>query len=126
MNSRIDQLLCLDDDGKTVQVNGPIVSWEADEVSAVVSVVITQMKANRKIAVATGISGQVVKASNPTQWSAVARGTPGPGPEFGQATAYATAIVQHDNGTFEPYNWPVQIRLVECVDGQPVEHDGDA
>ena len=63
MNSRIDKLLCLEETaGLVVDAKGPITSWEPDEESAVVSIVITQVKANGTTAVATGSSGQILKA----------------------------------------------------------------
>ena len=57
MNSRIDKLLCLRNGGLVVDAQGPITLWDPDEESAVVSIVITQVKANGTTAVATGSSG---------------------------------------------------------------------
>jgi len=121
MNSRIDSLLCLENHGRTVKVTGPIDSWQANEVSAVVSVIITQMKASGRIAVATGISERYMNGA--ADWDADATVTTGPALEFGPATAYATATIEYTDQTFKPYNWTVQVRLAPCVDGVPVQPD---
>jgi hypothetical protein len=123
MNSRIDELLCLEDNGRTVKVTGPILSWAPGEVSALIAVVITQVKASTKTAMAGGISERYMNGA--ANWDADAIVTSGPALEFGPATAYATATIEMDDRTFKQYNWTVQTRLVRCEDGQPVQGDGE-
>jgi hypothetical protein len=121
MNSRINKKLCLQDHGKTVLVKGPIISWEPDEVSALISVLITQMKDGGQIAVASGVSERYM--NDATDWDANATVTSGPALEVGPATAYATATIEKTDRTFKPYNWTVQTRLVDCSDGEPEQGD---
>ena len=122
MISRIKKLLCLENHGKTIRVKGPIDSWQTNEVSAIVSVIITQMKSNGKIAVARGISEQYLNGA--TDWDADATVTTGPALEFGPAVAYAVATIEYTNQTFKPYDWTVQVRLVDCSDGEPDQPEG--
>ena len=123
MNSRINKLLCLDNHRKTVHVKGPVRKWEADEVSAIILVHITQMKDSGAIAVASGVSARVMNGDG--TWNADATVTAGPGLEEGPATAYATAAIEKTDRTFERYDWTVQTRLVDCSDGEPDQGDED-
>jgi len=114
MNSRIDELLCMDNAGQTVKVKGPIIKWDPGEVSAIFAVVITQVKASKKIAMAGGISERYM--SGAVDWDALATVTAGPPLEVGPATAYATAVIEMDDRTFKQYNWTVVTRLAKCAD----------
>ena len=121
MNSRINKLLCLDDDGKTVHVKGPILEWEDDEVSAIFTVTIKQIVDGGGTASATGSSQTYSHGAQ--HWAAAAVVTTGPALEHGPATAYAIATIQLTNHTVEVYEWVVLTRLVDCSDGEPDQVD---
>lgn len=123
MNSRIDTSLCLKDGGKTVRAKGPIINWEPDEVSAVVTITIKQrVGPGPQLASATGSSNLYLNGA--TRWAAKAVVTAGPPLKFGPATAFATATIEHTDGTIETYTWTVLTELVDCEDDQDQEDDG--
>lgn len=124
MNSRIDTTLCLVDNGMTVRAKGPIINWEPDEVSAVVTVTVKQLVGPpRQMASATGSSKLYLNGA--TRWAARAVVTAGPPLHYGQAMALATATIEHDDGTVETYTWTVLTELVECnEDDQEQDDDG--
>jgi hypothetical protein len=117
MNSRINKKLCLNNDGKTVHVKGPILQWDPDEVSAIFTVTIKQITDSGATASATGSSQTYFPSAH--AWDADAIVTTGPELEYGPATAYATATIQLTNRTVEKYDWVVLTRLVDCRDGDP-------
>ena len=123
MNSRIDKLLCLRNGGLVVDAQGPITLWDPDEESAVVSIVITQVKANGTTAVATGSSGQILNGAS--GWSVTATAAAGSPLEFGPAAAAATATILEDTGAVEMYPWHVITRLVHCGDNEDGNDEGE-
>ncbi len=110
MTSRVNKHLKLSADGRTVNVVGPIVTWEGDERSAVFSVEITQPPNGAAVS-ARGRSAQTYRPSN-SSWKANARVGDGPPLQVGPALATATAIITLANGKTEPYVWPVRVTLV--------------
>ena len=113
MTSKVNSMLRLSKRGQRVNVNGPIVSWDPDEISATFSVVISQVDATGNVVVATGAS--TVTYTNPTSttWAAVATVTdPALRLEAGPATAVATATILVDGPALETYPWTLLTRLV--------------
>ncbi len=97
MTSRVKKRLCLKNDGKRVEVKGPIVKWDPDEVSAVFAVTISQVDAAGNVVTANGSSTAVYTNPKSKGWTATAVVTdPGLHLEHGPATAYATATIQVD------------------------------
>lgn len=124
MNSKIKKLLCLKDGGRKVAVRGPITDWEPDEESAVVSVVIAQVKADGTTAVATGASGQIPNGA--TGWALTATvAADAPPLEYGPATAAAAAMIFEDSGAIEPYTWTLITRLVHCDHDESDDEEGE-
>jgi hypothetical protein len=113
MTSRVNKHLKLSADGRTVNVVGPIVTWEGDERSAVFSVEITQPPNGATVS-ARGRSTRTYHPSN-TSWQANARVGDGPPLHVGPALAMATATITLANGHTEPYHWPVDVTLVHQV-----------
>lgn len=122
MESRVDSPLTLSSDHRSVTVTGPITEWDADEVSAIASVVLVQAVPGHGIVLAGGIAARV---ENPTPnaqwlsppspaeaWSGVATVTrPGVSLEPGSAVAYAHALIENSAGAIEPYQWIVHVIL---------------
>ena len=121
MDSRINDELTLDGGDHSVEVIGPILKWEAQEVGAIVAVFIVQ-RVPGGLVVAGGISekylnptpGHVwVSAPGNTQdWDAdavVNAALPGLSP--GPAVAYAHARIEDATGQLKPFNWTVHILL---------------
>src|SRR5215470_14059704 len=102
MTSRVDPRLKLSNGGRTVEVTGPIVSWDPDEISATFSVVITQMNEHDQVVTANGASTDLyTRAANSTTWAAVASVTdPALRLEQGPATAFATATILVDGPSY--------------------------
>lgn len=130
MTSKVYRRLCLYKDAPDrVNVVGPILQWDADEVSAVFHVVIAQ--ANGGIVTATGSS--TISYTNPTpnavwtpppdeDWHATAQATNGQ-LTYGPATAYVTAVIDGVYGqVLETYTWTVLTRLIRCNEhGQEID-----
>jgi hypothetical protein len=123
VESRVDSPLTIDPGGRVVRATGPILSWDADEVSAIASVVLVQALPGHGIVFAGGTSARV---ENPTpgfawppaagaaaeMWSAQAQVTrPLVTLQAGYATAYAHAIVENVAGELETYDWMVHVVL---------------
>ncbi len=120
VNSRIKKQLCLRNAGQTVDVKGPILKWDPDEVSAIFSVVVSQMNSSLVIVSAAGVSGKY--AAGALMWEATADAVGGP-LELGPATATATATIENNLGQLETYAWgPLYTHLVEC-NGEPEEEE---
>lgn len=114
MTSRVKKKLCLKDNGTHVEVRGPIVKWDSDEVSAVFSVVIAQMGPNGLVT-ANGSSTGVFTNPASKHWTATAVVTdPSLQLEDGPATAYATATIHVQGPAYETYKWTLLTRLVHC------------
>jgi hypothetical protein len=123
VESRVDSPLAIQSGGRSVKATGPILSWDADEVSAIASVVLVQALPGHGIVFAGGASARV---ENPTpgtawppaagapaeMWSAEAAVTrPVVTLQAGYATAYAHAIVENIAGELETYDWMVHLVL---------------
>ena len=90
MTSRVRRLLCLKKKGTEVVVKGPILSWDSDELSAVLPFFITRVDSHGRVVTANG--AQTVLYT-PGSTHAPARphvANPGLRLEEGTATAYAT------------------------------------
>jgi hypothetical protein len=116
MTSKVNRMLRLSKRGQRVNVDGPIVSWDPDEISATFSVVISQVDAAGNVVVANGAS-TATYANRPhrpsTTWAAVATVTdPALRLEVGPATAVATATILVDGPALETYTWTLLTRLV--------------
>jgi hypothetical protein len=115
MTSKVKKRLCLKKGGKRVEVRGPIVKWDADEVSAVFAVTISQVDAAGNVVTANGSSTALYTNPKSKHWTATAVVTdPALHLELGPATAYATATIQVDGPAYERYTWILLTRLVEC------------
>ena len=99
MGARINQRLQLSPHG--VFVTGTFTSWDADELTARVSVHIVQGNE-----IGTGMSRRYDHGA--TTWAAFAIGEFRPG----SAVGHATAIVALANGQTEFYKWTVSVTLV--------------
>jgi hypothetical protein len=114
MTSRVRKKLCLKKKGTEVLVRGPILSWGADELSAVFSVAITQIDKNGNVVTANGASTALYTPGS-THWTAKAFVTdPSLRLENGPATAYATAKILIEGPAYETYEWILLTRLVHC------------
>ncbi len=114
MTSRVRRKLCLKKKGTEVVVKGPILSWDSDELSAVFSVVITQVDSHGRVVTANGAS-TVLYTPGSTHWTARAHvANPGLRLEEGPATAYATAKILVQGPAYESYDWTLLTRLVNC------------
>jgi hypothetical protein len=111
MTSKVNDELRLSPDGKTIQVKGPIQNWQADEVAAVFSVVISQASGNGGPTTAIGASTLTYDPSK-DQWTAEAKVT-GKNMAFheGNATAHAWATIAQPGGDAESYEWSVPTTL---------------
>jgi hypothetical protein len=113
MESKVNPILKLADAGRTVKGAGPIVKWEAYEVSAVFTFVVVQAQAAgaaTQLALAAGAS----KRFRPTDsaWNAAGKvqGT-GPALQPGPAVVYARAWIETTASYVEPYDWEVHVVL---------------
>ena len=116
------QPLILSSDRRSGTVTGPITEWDADEVSAIASVVLVQAVSAHGIVLAGGTAARV---ENPTPnvqwlsppspaeaWSGVATVTrPVATLEPGSAVAYVHALIENAAGAIEPYYWNVHVIL---------------
>ena len=113
MTSKVNSMLRLSKRGQRVNVAGPIVSWDPDEISATFSVVISQVDAAGNVVVANGASTLTYTNPTSTTWAAVATVTdPALRLEVGPATAVATATILVDGPALETYTWTLLTRLV--------------
>jgi hypothetical protein len=113
MTSKVNSKLHLRDHGKSVDVVGPISSWDDDEISATFSVVITQVNEAGNVVTANGSSTDGYANPDSTSWDAVATVTdPALSLENGPATAYATATILVDGPSYETYTWTLVTRLI--------------
>jgi hypothetical protein len=103
MRSNIDTHLDLRHSGSTVSAHGPISDWEADELSAAITITITQNGVS-----ATGTKSYA-KPSSRWDMSLVASN----GGEFddGAASGTAAAIVTLNGGGTENYDWSNPVTL---------------
>ena len=117
MTSKVKRRLCLSENGKRVEVRGPIAEWDADEISAVFSVVISQVDDDGNVVSANGSSSATYTNPESDTWSATAMVTdPHLHLEHGPATAYATATIEVEGPAYETYAWTLLTRLVDCDD----------
>ena len=113
-------------------VTGPITEWDADEVSAIASVVLVQAVPGHGIVLAGGIAARVENPTLNAQWlcprlrlrhgprvATVTR--PGVSLEPGSAVAYAHALIENSAGAIEPYQWIVHV--IRAV-GELISHQG--
>jgi hypothetical protein len=115
MTSKVKKRLCLKEGGTRVEVRGPIVKWDSDEVSAVFAVSISQVDAAGNVVTANGSSTAVYTNPKSKHWTATAVvADAGLQLEHGPATAYATATIQVDGPAYETYTWILLTRLVDC------------
>lgn len=114
MTSRVNSRLKLGHGGRSVAVEGPIINWDPDEISATFSVDISQVNADGTVVSANGSSTDNYTASPPsTSWAAIATVTdPDLRLEEGPATALATAIITVQGYSKETYTWTLLTRLV--------------
>ena len=113
MTSKVNSKLHLGKHGHSVAVEGPIDSWDADEISATFSVVITQVDEAGNVVTANGSSTDSYTKPGSTSWDAVATVTdPALHLENGPATAFATATILVQGPSYETYTWTLVTRLV--------------
>ena len=112
MTPRVDSLLYLSDDRKTVTVTGPIDDWQNDEAAAVFSVVISQASGNGAGPTTAIGASTVTYEPDQNRWTAQARVTRN-GMLFhqGNATARAWATIAKPGGGAESYEWTVPTAL---------------
>jgi len=111
--SRVNSRLTLKHGGRSAEVEGPIVTWDSDEISATFFVVISQVNEDGNVVTASGSS--VASYTNPDSdsWAAVATVTdPDLRLEEGPATAVATATILVEGFSNETYTWTLLTRLV--------------
>jgi hypothetical protein len=124
VHSKVDDQLGMRADGSFVYVTGPILKWDADEVSATFAVLVTQKQPDGTFVRAIGASKGWWKPPSDTaetqEWAAdaVVIGT-GRFTE-GEAKAYGIASVKHADDTYEPYPWPNTVKLQVVVAAGPV------
>jgi hypothetical protein len=113
MGPKIDTHLQLVDNGRTVEVVGPIGDWSRYAVSATFKVVVAQVQAGGKIVLAIGHSDEVYKPPA-SRWDADAKvdGTSGDNFVAGAASAWAITSVKMRDNKYEPYAWSVETRLL--------------
>ena len=112
MTSKVDNVLHLSNDRKTVTVTGPISDWQSDEAAAVFSVVISQASGNGVgPAIAIGSSAITYEPSQ-ASWTAQVHVTRND-MQFheGNATAHAWATIAQPGGDAESYEWTVPTTL---------------
>jgi hypothetical protein len=112
MTSKVDSVLYLSNDRKTVTVTGPISDWENDEAAAVFSVVISQASGNGAGPTTAIGSSTVMYEPDANRWTAVARVTRD-SMQFhqGAAKAEAYATIAKPDGGAESYPWTVDTTL---------------
>jgi hypothetical protein len=112
MTSKVDSVLHLSNDRKTVTVTGPISDWQNDEVAAVFSVVISQASGNGAGATTAIGASTITYVPNEGTWTAQAKVT-GSNMQFheGNATAHAWATIAQPGGDAESYVWTVPTTL---------------
>jgi hypothetical protein len=112
MTSKVDTVLYLSNDRKTVTVTGPISDWQNDDAAAVFSVVISQASGNGAAATTAIGSTTVMYEAGANRWTAVARVTRD-SMQFraGDATANAWATIAHPGGGAEAYPWTDDTKL---------------
>jgi hypothetical protein len=106
MTPRVDDVIYLSDDRKTVTVTGPIGPWAGDEAAAVFSVVISQPTGNGAGPTTAIGASTVTYEPGAGAWTAQARVT-GNGMQFhqGPATSRAWATIAKPGGGAESYKW---------------------
>jgi hypothetical protein len=116
MTSRVNSKLQLGHGGRSVAVEGPIITWDPDEISATFSVDISQVNSEGNVVTASGSSTDLYTAQPPpgsTSWGAIATVTdPALRLDEGHATALATATILVQGYTKETYTWTLLTRLV--------------
>jgi hypothetical protein len=113
MTSRVNSRLKLKQGGRSVEVEGPIISWDSDEISATFSVVIPPVNEDGRVVTANGSSVETYTNPDSTSWSAIATvATPGLELEQGPATAFATASISVEGFSTETYTWTLLTRLI--------------
>jgi hypothetical protein len=112
MTSKVDNVLYLSNDRKTVTVTGPISDWQNDEAAAVFSVVISQASGNGGGPTTAIGSSTVMYEPDANRWTAVARVTRD-NMQFhaGDATASAWATIAQPGGGAEAYPWTDDTKL---------------
>src|SRR6476661_4599304 len=113
MTSRVNSRIKLKHGGRSVDVAGPIVNWDSDEISATFFVVITQVNEDGNVVTANGSSVGTYTNPASTTWAAAATVTnPDLRLEEGHATAVATATILVEGFSYETYTWTLLTRLV--------------
>ena len=106
VESRIDTVE-ISNNGKHATVSGPIISWDADEMSATFSTAVTQLTPTGEIVLAAGENSTPV--NNPSDRWTVQVSVLGNGrlTTPGSASAWASASVHVTPDGYEPYPWAV-------------------
>jgi hypothetical protein len=116
MESKVNPILKLTNNGHTVKGAGPITNWDpAYEVSAVFGFAVVQAQptgaTSAQLAIATGAAPKRYKPSD-TNWSAMGKVPAGdPALQTGAAVVYARAWIEYIDGELEPYDWEVHVVL---------------
>ena len=112
MTSKVDTVLHLSSDRKTVTVTGPISDWQNDEAAAVFSVVISQASGNGAGPTTAIGASAITYVPNEGKWTAQATVTRN-NMQFheGNATAHAWATIAQPGGDAESYEWSVPTTL---------------
>jgi hypothetical protein len=103
MRSNIDTHLDLRHSGSTVSAHGPISDWEADELSAAITITITQ----------NGVSATGTKTyAKPTsRWDMSLVASNGGEFDDGRADGTGSAVVNLSGGGTEDYDWDEPVTL---------------
>ena len=117
MESKVNPILQLTNNGRRVNGAGPLSNWKQGELSAVLTFVIVQSQlappaANPpvELAIATG-SSKRFRPADP-QWTARGRVAATERPlQPGPAVAYARAWIEWAGGWLQPYDWTVHVVL---------------
>jgi hypothetical protein len=112
MGPKIDAHLKVVDDGRTVKVVGPTGEWNRYAVSATFKVIVAQVQGDQ-IVLAIDESDEAYTRAN-SWWDADAavQGDTTVKLVAGPASAWAIASVKTLDGTYEPYAWSVETRLL--------------
>jgi hypothetical protein len=112
MTSKVDNVLHLSNDRKTVRVTGPISDWQNDEAAAVFSVVISQASGNGAGPTTAIGASTITYVPDEGTWVAEATVTRN-NMQFheGNATAHAWATIAQPGGDAESYEWTVPTTL---------------
>ena len=114
MAPKIDTTQKLGADGRTVDITGPIGSWNGQTVAAIFTVVVAQVGPDGAVVTAIGESDRTYEYDDHvTDWAATATvlGDNGETLHKGGATVTAWATYADSDGAAWSYQWTLPVRL---------------